>query len=315
MRHVRGSLTVEAIISVTMFISVMFLLLTMVKLVLMMTILNNATVEAAKVIATGAYPISILNEKQAGLESLSDAVEPANLAQSLAGAGGSSIITQLFGGDGWSAFSGSGVNILKDLVGGVGVELSKNMVYELKGKAVSALCGQVVSGYVEECGIFFDPELLLLRAVKIPQTNEEFSTLYRAPLTLSSSGSPAARPASAPAAIDGDFNAEDVLICLEYPYEMALPFLPAFTITLRSVSVEHAWLHGTSAGPSRIEGIDVSNILFGSGTKVYVATGGHGTRYHRENCSTLWTSNSPISLAAAKSQGLTPCKVCNPPTS
>ena len=62
MRHVRGSLTVEAIISVTMFISVMFLLLTMVKLVLMMTILNNATVEAAKVIATGAYPISILNE-------------------------------------------------------------------------------------------------------------------------------------------------------------------------------------------------------------------------------------------------------------
>lgn len=315
MRHAKGSLTVEAVISVTIFISVMFLLLTMVKLVLMMTILNNATVEAAKVIATGAYPISILNEKQAGLESLPDEAEPATLTQSLAGAGSSSIITSLFGGDGWSAFTGSGVDILKDLVGGVGVELSKNIVYELKGKAVSALCGQVVSGYVEDCGIAFDPEQLLLRAVKIPQTSEEFSTLYRAGLSLSDSGALTAQPASSPTAADGDFNAEDVLICLEYPYEMALPFLPAITITLRSVSVEHAWLYGTSVGPSRMEGIDVTNILFGSGTTVYVATGGHGTRYHRENCSTLWTSNSPISLAEAQSQGLTPCKVCNPPTS
>lgn len=314
MRAKKGSLTVEAVISATVFISVMFLLLTMVKLVLMMTILNNATVETAKVIATAAYPISILNEQQAGLEKSVESFQPENLEDSLSGTVEAGIVSELLGGNGGETLTGGGVELLKDLIEGAAVELGKNAAYTVKGEAVNYLCGQVISGYVENCGIYFDPEKLVLRAAKIPETDLEFQTLHTGEMSLSETGALSAKPASGPTKTDGDFNAEDVLISLEYPYEFALPFLPAISITLRSTSVEHAWLHGTSAAPKRTEGIDVSNILFGKETVVYVATGGHGTRYHKESCPTLWSSNSPMTLSAAKSQGLTACKVCDPPT-
>ncbi len=313
MRSRRGSLSVEAVISATVFISVMFLLLNIVKLVLFMTILNNATTETAKVIATSAYPISILNEKQAGIEKSVEAYEPGNLKESLLGTVSTGFVTQFFGGDGLKAMESGGTASIKKLIEGAAVELAKDAVYELKGKAVNALCANVVKGYVENCGIELDQERLMLRAVKIPQTDMEYKTLYTSALNLSEEGTLSAQPASSPSGSDGDFNAEDVLICLEYPYEFALPFLPSVSLTLRSTAVEHAWLHGTSAGPKRTEGINVSDILFGKDTVVYVATGGHGKRYHKENCSTLWTSNAPMSLSAAKSQGYTACKVCNPP--
>lgn len=313
MKGKKGSLTVEAIISFTVFISVMFLLLTLVKLVLTMTILNNATVETAKTFATGAYPISILNEKQAGIEKKADAIQPANLQESLKASVSSGIITQLLGGDWKKMAAGSAASTLTDLIEGAAVELGKNAVYQLKGQTVNYLCGKVLQGYVENCGIRIDPEKLMLRAVKIPETETEFKSLHGESMSLSDSGGLTAAAASGPFAKDGDFNAEDVLICLEYPYEIALPLLPSFTVTLRSVSVEHAWLHGTSAGPKRTEGICVQDILFGKETVVYVATGGHGKRYHKETCSTLWSSYTSESLSVAKAAGLTPCKVCNPP--
>jgi hypothetical protein len=47
------------------------------------------------------------------------------------------------------------------------------------------------------------------------------------------------------------------------------------------------------------------------GTTVYVAEG--GTKYHVLGCQYLNKSRTAISLGEAKSQGLTPCKVCKPP--
>jgi hypothetical protein len=47
------------------------------------------------------------------------------------------------------------------------------------------------------------------------------------------------------------------------------------------------------------------------GTTVYVAAG--GTKYHVLGCQYLNKSRTAISLSEAKSQGLTPCKVCKPP--
>lgn len=309
----KGSLTVEAIISFTVFIGVSFLLLTLVKLVLVMTILNNAAVETAKTIATAAYPISILNEMQAGMEAKIENTDPATLEESTKATIASSVTTQLLGGNGLKAAKGSAAETLKGLIEGIAVNAVQDMVYSIKGQAVNALCGMVVQGYIENCGIYIAPEKLMLRAAKIPETEAEFEKLHSDPMPLSETGTLTASPAESAYGTDGNFNADDVLICLEYPYEIALPLIPAVTVTLRSVAVEHAWLHGTSSGPSRKEGIQISNLLFGKGTVVYVPTGGYGKRYHQENCSTLWSSKAPMSLAAAKNQGLTPCRVCKPP--
>lgn len=38
-----------------------------------------------------------------------------------------------------------------------------------------------------------------------------------------------------------------------------------------------------------------------------------GTKYHRAGCRYLSKSSIAMSVAQAKSRGLTPCSVCNPP--
>jgi competence protein ComEC len=38
-----------------------------------------------------------------------------------------------------------------------------------------------------------------------------------------------------------------------------------------------------------------------------------GSKYHRENCSSLRSSRIPISLSEAKQRGYEPCKICKPP--
>ena len=308
----RGSLTVEAVISFTVFIMVMFLLLTLVKLVLMMTVLNNATVETAKIIATSAYPISFLNEAQSGLEDMEDNLKPTTLASSIVGTGQSAVVSDLLGGDPDTVLKSGFSSICKGLVGGTAVKLLKGAVYEIKGNTVNYLCGKLIQGYVENCGLRFDPEKLTLRVAKIPETEAEFEHLHTGSLSLSEDGSLTASPASSASGTDGNFNAEDVVLCLEYPYELALPFLPSFTITLRSDSVEHAWLTGTSEGPERTEGIDLSNLLFGKEKRVWIPTGGNGKRYHTKDCHLLWSSKIETTVNSAKKQGFTACKICKP---
>lgn len=313
MHRKKGSLTVEAIISFTVFISVMFLLLTLVKLVLAMMILNNAAIETAKTIATGAYPISLVNELQEGLETKAEKATPQNLMESISGSfTPTGILNDLTGGNG-KITGGRATEAVKEYIEGVGVGMVQELAYQLKGQAVNALAGKLIEGYVEDCGLPMDYERLTLRAIKLPQTDAEFKAVYSGALPLSESGTLQAAPSSEPDGTDGDFNAEDVLVCLEYDYQMALPFLPAFNLTLRSVSVEHAWIHGTGGGAAkRTEGIDISSFWNGKG--YYVATGGYGKRYHLEGCSALNLANGKkaVTHQEAINSGFTPCKICNP---
>ena len=62
MRKLKGSLSLEAVISFTVFISFMFMLMTIVKFAIMRIALNAAVSETAKQIATQAYPLSYLIE-------------------------------------------------------------------------------------------------------------------------------------------------------------------------------------------------------------------------------------------------------------
>lgn len=63
-KNAKGALTVEACISFSFFICLFFLLLFFVKTVCIHMTLDHAVNETAKQIATSAYPVSILNEKE-----------------------------------------------------------------------------------------------------------------------------------------------------------------------------------------------------------------------------------------------------------
>lgn len=312
MRKEKASLTVEAIISFTIFLTTMFLLLNIVKLVLLMTILNNATAETAKTVATASYPIAIINEMQAGQEKKIDNLEPENLEAALKGGVTNSVIADLMGGNGLSAVKGSGISAVKNLIEGFIVEKTRGIVYDLKGHAANYICGNILKSYLDDCGIKVDPALLILRVVKIPETEKEYDWYHSEAMNLSEKGELQAKPSTSSSGTDGDFNADDVVICVEYPYKIALPFLPTIELTLRSVAIEHAWLHGTSSGPKRTEGIKIGDLLFAGSKPVYVGSAGTGGRYHTENCPTLWRGSDRLSIAEAKNRGLTECKVCKP---
>ena len=280
-----------------------------------MIILNNATVETAKTIAGVGYPIAILNEfvEEKG-ESLIKQTEPSSLEASVKGAGVNSLLSGLMGGDAKKTMESSAANIVKKYIGGLAVDALDNMYYSLKGAGVNWLCGSIVKGFIDNCGLRIDESRLMLRAAKIPERDAEFKTMHGEALNLSESGSLTAQPSKEPNGTDGDFNAADVLICLEYPYDISLPLIPTVTVTLRSVSVEHAWVNGTATGPKRTEGIYIEDLLFGE--KVYRSGGGSGKCYHeREDCISLlrWKdSYKPVEItfSAAKSAGLKPCKIC-----
>ena len=303
----KGSLSVEAVISMTVFIGVMFLLLTLVKLVLVMTILNNATTETAKTLATSGYVIGIINEQQADLEAKAENIEPTSLANSAKGTLGSSVITTLLtGGTGVDALKDGGKTALTNILEGVAVEVGKGYAYELKGQAVNAIVGSIVQQYIENCGLQLDPERLMLRAVKIPETSMEFKTLHKEALPLSAQDSLKAEPGT-------DFGKDDVLICLEYPYKIALPLIPSVTVTLRSTAVEHAWLNGTGSGPADREGICIEDLIFGDNRSVYIGARRKGEKYHKKDCITLWRGAEEMKLSEAWENGYkSPCKVCRP---
>ena len=77
----KGSLTIEAIISFTVFLMVSFLMLQLVKLTMISLVMNSCTQETAKQLATSSYPLVMVNdlidetgEKIEGLGEMSSSV-------------------------------------------------------------------------------------------------------------------------------------------------------------------------------------------------------------------------------------------------
>ena len=326
----RGSLAVEATISFSVFISFMFLLLNIVKLILFMIILNNAAVETAKTIATVGYPLTFLNQHQDTIEKKEDYLKNEKLSDMTGSAVQAAAFSNLLGGNPDEMIKSGALHYLENFLMGSAVKIIKGEIYALKSDAVKGIAGWFIENSLQNTGIAFNPERLNLRMVKIPVTKMEYVTVYSDPVPLSDKGTLQATPASAYDGDDGDFNGEDVVICLEYPVRIILPFLDQVNVTLRATAVEHAWLNSTCSGPKRTEGIDLTNLLFGKDTMVAVATGGYGKCYHKPGCSRLWEKSStvPLEPAAEKAgirgtsvqisrstaikEGYTPCKVCKP---
>jgi len=376
MKKEKGSLTLEAILAFTVFISTMFLLLTIVKLVLFMIVFDNVTAETAKTLATGAYPISYINAFQEGLEAKVEYTKAETLEESLVNTGKQSLLAGIMGGSlitGVATGKAGLTALIKDTITGILVENLKEEVYAAKEWSVRWAGGQIVQRAMDASGINYSPEKLTLRHIKVPQTEMEYDTVYgktsiqdllddgkisllddeRWKHIFTNLGGSAStgtegmsapgnhgngfngnsaveggedvpgsdnggfksgwelEPASAHNATDGHFNAGDVVVCLEYDYTLALPFLPSFEITLRSTAIEKAWINGTATGPKRTEGINLEGVLFGGNKVVYVPVGVFGKTYHTlSNCESLWTGYTTVTEEYAQSQKMVKCETC-----
>jgi hypothetical protein len=311
----KGSLTIEAIISFTVFIAVSFLMLHLVKLTMLSLALQNATSETAKQIATASYPMVVVNTLQSQTEtkihkiseetgetltSLLEEYEVDDTLAMLTGAAESGT------GDGSSMTANMITSIMNK-----GENFISSLFASLKGKAGVQIAAKIMDGYLEASNIPFDKNRVKIRIVKLPETDAEFNAVgdysikgKKDDLIL--------KAASLPDAKDNDFNKDDIVICAEYDYKIALPMIPAIELTLRSVSIEHAWLEGCQVRTNRKEGLDE---LFDD--KVYIAGGGSGKNYHRKDCRMMTLNGmgyTPygINRDVAISQKYTPCQTCNP---
>lgn len=304
----RGSLTVEAIISFTVFLMVSFLMLHLVKLTMLSLALQNATAETAKQIATAAYPIAWVNVAQSAAEDKTDELIEENISlDKLVGSEIGGIAGQLLGGEDSPAASLESTiqDVMKQ-----GADAIWNIFGEIKGSVMTQITANVLDGYLDASNLTFDKSRVRLRIVKIPQTDSEFDGTElqiegkKDDLTLIK--------ASSPDSTDNHYNQDDVVICAEYDYEIALPMLPNIELTLRSVAIEHAWLTGCLVRTERDEGLSPDSLVSDT---VYIASGGYGQCFHRDGCRmvNLRTGNAPRAMSREDAvKQYRPCKVCNP---
>lgn len=301
----RGSLTVEAILSFTVFLMVSFLMLHLVKLTMLSVALQNAVSETAKQIATAAYPIVWVNGLQEQAEDKTYEIAENGipmdelLGEDIGGAAEQFLLGT--GGGDWQT-------VVQDFMQ-QGTDALWGLFDTLKGELSVQLAAHLLDGYLETSGLPFDAGNVVLRVVKLPQTDGEFN---RANYRLEGQKDDLEFiKASEPDGTDQHYNQDDVIICAEYSYRIALPLIPAVELTLRSTAVEHAWLTGCLIRTSRTEGLKLDGL---QEAKVSVATGGYGKCYHRKDCYTLGNASGTeeISLKQAQERGLRPCKVCSP---
>lgn len=307
----KGSLTIEAVISFTVFLAVSFLMLQLVKLTMVSLVLNSCTQETAKQLATSCYPIVIVNS---GIDGVNKKLTDGNEITSSV----SSILESSSADAGLLSVMGAGtgsVGSVSELFSQLADTVSKGintLFTDLKGKAGLYITAKIMDGYLDSSGIAFNKDNVVFRIVKLPLTDGEYKYMdgyhvegEKDDLVLKKS--------SDAEGMDGDFNRDDIVVCAEYDYQIVLPLIPSINLKLRSTAVEHAWLTGCSSSTSRKEGLREKVFK----DEVYLATGGYGKSYHRKDCRMITLNGSffrgsAINRSQAVSSGYEPCKVCQP---
>ena len=306
----KGSLTLEAVIAFTIFISFMFMLLTIVKLSIIRITLNVATTETVKQIATSAYPLSSLMEWQRteqkkikhleGRIKVSDGIKTTVNAQSL------------FANNTKVNSIGGAFNSAMDLFGGInkvkveGHKAVQNLVGDIYNKEVSILASNIFNDIVDNMGVPMDKEKIDIAIVKFPEPEECATALDVEVCDMAGITS-------------GSYVPEDMVLSVEYNYELALPFLPSFEIVMRETAIEHPWIYGGNGAPVKRgdqsilkkESDAFQDIVFGK-DRVYLGAMLAGRKYHKKNCRTLSKGSIVTSKEQAKKEFYTPCKVCKP---
>lgn len=306
----RGSLSIEAIISFTIYISFMMLLLTIVKFSLTTITLSTAVSETTKQFATAAYPIGLVNGIQEDMDEDAKAYQGSvKLSEGIENSFIDTVINSLFStgaGEQAAALQGGAGKIIPIVIEKGTSELwdtVSDKVILLKERNGALMVANVFNEYIKDSFVRINPDDLELVIIKFPQTKNEYIQT-KANENYSKFNLIA----------DENFKIDDMVICLEYKYTFALPFLPSVNTTIRKSAVERSWINGgngtvTKHGDKGIEE-KITKALFGK-VKVAVGIKETGKCYHKTDCFTLWKGAiiKDLNEVIGKKD---PCKVCKP---
>lgn len=301
----RGSLTIEAVIAFSVFVSFMFMLLSMVKISLVKITLENAVAETAKYIATASYPIGMFNdicddEDKKLVENVAKYKYGTNLIKDETNTLFSTIFAETDKGvdkalkDGGTAIFDTVNTFVRDTVIDFLLQGCQNLIEKKAPEFTAGILQEIIDN--SYAGI--DKNNLTITVVKLPVSKNNFETGYN------SEGYTELGLVK-----NVDYNKDDVVIGVEYIYKLSLPFITTIDVKMRESAVEHGWVNGgANAFASRNEGIKIDS-LFGNYT-VYVTK--QGKKYHTATCFFLRKSKIEMTKQAAIENNYKPCKRCNP---
>lgn len=257
MKTLRGSLTVEATLSFTIFLMVFLALLSVVKIGLIEYQLRMATSNASRSVATSSYVLGKVNawqeeENKKKINSTSESMVFGEIKEGVSDI--SSVLTGVIkyafadkskpsksikAGTDLKITSGeAAVSFVTSFIG-MGVDSLYSHLYSYIGDAKDALAYRVVRAAVENnlahSALKLDGNNLNIDIYKLPQTQAEFESNMLNVSYVVAGLSPGV-----------DFGKDDVVISISYKYKLKFPFIKEREIILRSTSVEKAWLNGSS---------------------------------------------------------------------
>jgi hypothetical protein len=267
--------------------------------------LDYAVNEAAKEIAASAYPISFINElEDEKISEYGDAKIPKpeeefeKFGKQLGEYSNDNVLDILISGDYKSedigkAFEGVLEDYRKGIIGEV-INTATPVYWNMKSAAKYKIADTMIKEHLDNTLI--NQNNARLRLVEFPQGKAEYDARSKSAVYESFGLTPGE-----------DFNNDDVIIQLEYDYNVKLPFVKALNVKMVHTAVERAWVNGSfGILTEKEEGLDLEpegNLVFITRT---------GIRYHKGSCWHLRKSKLPIEMGEAKAKGYTPCKVCKP---
>lgn len=321
----KGSLTVEATLAATVFICIMLVLLSMVKLVLIEYTLSYSAYESAKSIADVSYFVNLINDIQEDMDENYDAsvVEQAeNLGEYSINTASS--LTQKLLSYGMSnkdkkadaklvtGLSKTGIQTVLDLGKQVGTNLygaNRDAINTLKKSQKNNFVKEIISETIDERGINIDKDKVMIEIVKFPETNREY-TINSVNLNYIKNGLYSGR----------DFDKDDAVVVLSYKAKIDVPFINSYEFTIRKIAIEKGWVNGDNGVITKFsaEGLldrGISRIItvvsnYATQNDVYIVNNS-AVYHHSRSCGKIGDKHTTkLKEYVAKDNGYRACSSC-----
>lgn len=334
----KGSLTVEAVLSLPIFLCFFMLLLFSIKTAVIHITLDFAVNETAKQLATAAYPMTFLNEMED--EAFSDAEEGGIPSLSEEGAKikgylteeSSGMLEKLMTGDLKAddiadAFESVKNSVVSDYTSGLTQYLLSSIkgdYYAVKARVKYRAVNLLLDKFLK--GGWVEREKTEILYVELPQSDTEYR--YRVEEKKDASYTKFYEE------LGFGPGQDDVVVSLQYKTHIPVPFFADRELAYRFTAVEKAWIHGgngvytvhpkkeqtggekegekeenASTGTKGTSKVEESYKKLQQST-VYVTTKA-GKKYHKAGCMHLSKrSTIPLKMDEAQKKGFTPCKRC-----
>lgn len=321
----KGSLTVEATLASVVFISIMLLLVSLVKFVLIEYTITYCAHEGAKAIAESGYLVSLVNNIQEDMDDTYDATqkEEAKSLGKFATSTATSVAQSWFSygigkqerKDGAKLVSGltkTAVNSVFELVKSIGTNFYgyfRDDINAMKNNFKYDFVCDVINDTIDQKGLPINRDKVVVELVKFPETKREY--------TVNSLGVNYIKNGFVPGK---DFDKEDAVVVISYDASINLPFINKIDFTIRKVAVEKCWVNGgngivTSNSAKGVAEKAIGAIIdavvdFETKNNVYVVNG--SSKYHSSKVC-YKCSDKPVTEIkefVAKGNGYSACSSC-----